>query len=235
MKCSFLQLLLEKLLFFNAHKLEAYMTVTDETQLIDRLLKGEERAYKEIMLTYQNAMRAAAYAIVGSRNADEVVQDAWLLVVRNLDGFQKRSSLKTWLITITSNLAKDRYKKNRREVLMNDLTSPSRVINDYGFSGGSDHWLAAPLAWHQDTPDAILTKDELLACIEQTLLSLPELQSSVLLLRDRLGLEQKEICNLLEISPSNARVLLHRARLKIYATVEYFEETGECLSSKDFS
>jgi RNA polymerase sigma-70 factor (ECF subfamily) len=234
MRCSFLPHLLENLLFFNASKLEDYMAVTDDTQLIDRLLKGEERAYKEMMITYQNAMRSAAYAIVGSRNADEVVQDAWLLVVRNLDGFQKRSSLKTWLITITSNLAKDRYKKNRREVLMNDLTSPAGVINDYGFSGGSDHRLAPPLAWHHDTPEALLTKDELLECIEQTLLSLPKLQNSVLLLRDWLGLELKEICNLLEISPSNARVLLHRARLKVYAAVEYFEETGECLS-KDFS
>ncbi|MOA05595.1 RNA polymerase sigma factor YlaC [compost metagenome] len=86
----------------------------------------------------------------------------------------------------------------------------------------------APFAWHQDTPEALLTEDELRECMEKTLLSLPELQSSVLLLRDRQGLELEEICNLLEISLSNVRVLLHRARLKVFATVEHFEETGQC-------
>ncbi|MNN69828.1 RNA polymerase sigma factor YlaC [compost metagenome] len=74
----------------------------------------------------------------------------------------------------------------------------------------------------------MLTEDELRECMEKTLLSLPELQSSVLLLRDRQGLELEEICNLLEISLSNVRVLLHRARLKVFATVEHFEETGQC-------
>ena len=65
-------------------------------------------------------------------------------------------------------------------------------------------------------------------CLEQTLLSLPQLQSSVLVLRERQGLELEEICNILELSLSNVRVLVHRARLKVFATVEHFEETGEC-------
>lgn len=81
---------------------------------------------------------------------------------------------------------------------------------------------------HQDTPEALLTENELRECLEHTLLSLSELQSSVLLLRERRGPELEEICNLLEISLSNVRVLLHRARLKVFATVEHFEETGEC-------
>ncbi|NWA00820.1 RNA polymerase sigma factor [Pseudomonas gingeri] len=203
------------------------MAAMDDTQLLERLLAGEQRAYKELVSTYQSAMRAVAYAIVGSRQADEAVQDAWLAVVRNLAGFQGRSSLKTWLLTITANAAKNRYKQNRREVLLDDLPSPHGTIGDERFASDG-HWALAPFSWHEDTPEALLSEDELRECLEHTLLSLSELQSSVLLLRERQGLELEEICNLLEISLSNVRVLLHRARLKVFATVEHFEETGEC-------
>ena len=203
------------------------MATADDGDLLKRLLSGEQQAFRELVIAYQSAMRAVAYAIVGSRHADEVVQDAWLSVVRNLAGFEGRSSLKTWLLTITANAAKNRYKQNRREVLLDDLPSPHGTIGDDRFSSDG-HWLLAPLAWHQDSPEALLTEDELRECLERTLISLPQLQSSVLVLRERQGLELEEICNLLELSLSNVRVLMHRARLKVFATVEHFEETGEC-------
>ena len=203
------------------------MATADDGDLLKRLLSGEQQAFRELVIAYQSAMRAVAYAIVGSRHADEVVQDAWLSVVRNLAGFEGRSSLKTWLLTITANAAKNRYKQNRWEVLLDDLTSPHGTIGDDRFSSDG-HWLLAPLAWHQDSPEALLTEDELRECLERTLISLPQLQSSVLVLRERQGLELEEICNLLELSLSNVRVLIHRARLKVFATVEHFEETGEC-------
>ena len=203
------------------------MATADDGDLLKRLLGGEQQAFRELVMAYQSAMRAVAYAIVGSRHADEVVQDAWLSVVRNLAGFEGRSSLKTWLLTITANAAKNRYKQNRREVLLDDLPSPHGTIDDDRFSADG-HWLLAPLAWHQDTPEALLAENELRECLEHTLLSLPQLQSSVLVLRERQGLALEEICNLLDISLSNVRVLVHRARLKVFATVEHFEETGEC-------
>ena len=203
------------------------MATVDDADLLKRLLNGEQQAFRELVTTYQGAMRAVAYAIVGNRHADEIVQDAWLSVVRNLSGFEGRSSLKTWLLTITANAAKQRYKQNRREVLLDDLPSPHGTIGDDRFSSDG-HWLLAPLAWHQDSPEALLTEDELRECLERTLISLPQLQSSVLVLRERQGLELEEICNLLELSLSNVRVLIHRARLKVFATVEHFEETGEC-------
>ena len=203
------------------------MDYPSDSALIARLLAGEQKAFRELVATYQGAMRAVAFAIVGSRNADEVVQDAWLAVVRNLSGFQGRSSLKTWLLTITANTAKTRLKHNRREVLLDDLPGPHGSIGEERFADDG-HWLLAPHAWHQDTPEALLTEEELRECLEITLTSLSELQSSVLLLRERQGLELEEICNLLQISLSNVRVLLHRARLKVFATLEHFEETGQC-------
>ncbi|MFJ7883277.1 RNA polymerase sigma factor [Pseudomonas sp. NPDC096917] len=203
------------------------MAAADDAELLQRLLAGEQQAFRLLVSTYQGAMRAVAYAIVGSRHADEAVQDAWLSVVRHLSGFEGRSSLKTWLLTITANAAKSCLKRNRREVLLDDLPSPHGAIDDDRF-GGDGHWLLAPSAWHHDTPEALLTEDELRECLERTLLNLPELQSSVLVLRERQGLELEQICNLLDISLSNARVLVHRARLKVFATVEHFQETGEC-------
>lgn len=199
----------------------------DDSELLSRLLAGDQQAFRTLVATYQGAMRAVAIAIVGAAHADEVVQDAWLAAVRNLDGFQGRSSLKTWLLTITANTAKSRLRKVRRDVSLDDLPAPHGSIDDSRFAADG-HWSTAPLAWHEDSPEALLAEDELRQCLEKTLLSLSELQRSVLLLRERQGLELEEICNLLEVSLSNVRVLLHRARLKVFATVEHFEETGEC-------
>ncbi|MGH8382169.1 RNA polymerase sigma factor [Pseudomonas sp.] len=203
------------------------MSVDFEARLLERLLLADQQAFRELVSTYQGAMRAVAYAILGSRQADEAVQDAWLAVVRGLPGFQGRSSLKTWLLTITANAAKTRYKQNRREMLLDDLPSPHGSVGDDRFASDG-HWLLAPSSWHEDSPEALLSQDELRECLERTLLSLSELQSSVLVLRERQGLELEEICNLLGISLSNVRVLLHRARLKVFATLEHFEETGQC-------
>nr|WP_236201524.1 RNA polymerase sigma factor [Pseudomonas pseudonitroreducens] len=203
------------------------MVQSDDSELFSRLLAGDQQAFRTLVATYQGAMRAVAIAIVGSVHADEVVQDAWLAAVRNLDGFQGRSSLKTWLLTITANTAKSRLRKVRRDVSLDDLPAPHGSIDDSRFAADG-HWSTAPLAWHEDSPEALLAEDELRECLEKTLLSLSELQRSVLLLRERQGLELEEICNLLDVSLSNARVLLHRARLKVFATVEHFEETGEC-------
>lgn len=202
------------------------MPAADDT-LLARLRSGDQQAFRELVASYQGAMRAVAFAIVGSRNADEVVQDAWLAVVRNLDGFQQRASLKTWLLTITANTGKTRLKQQRREPLLDDLPAPHGSVGAERFADDG-HWLTPPSQWDLDTPEALLTEAELRECLDKTLASLSEMQSSVLLLRERQGLELEEICNLLDISLSNVRVLLHRARLKVFATLEHFEETGQC-------
>jgi RNA polymerase sigma-70 factor, ECF subfamily len=198
-----------------------------DAQLLPRLLAGEQKAFAELVATYQSAMMAVAYAIVGRRYADEVVQDAWLAVVRNLAKFEGRSSLKTWLLTITANTAKACLRQNRRVVQLAELDAPHGSVGEERFASDG-HWLHAPQPWHEDTPEALLSASELRECLDKTLSSLSELQNSVLLLRERQGLELEAICNLLDISLSNVRVLLHRARLKVFATLEHFEETGQC-------
>ncbi|QTD31460.1 RNA polymerase sigma factor [Pseudomonas fluorescens] len=204
------------------------MTSDDESQLISRLLQGEQKAYCQLVDTYQNSMYAVAVNIVGSAQAEEVVQDAWLSVVRNLARFEGRSSLKTWLLIITANIAKSRYRNNRRELLLSPYPAPHGTLGDVPFSILDGHWLMAPLGWHEDTPEALLSESELRECLEDALQCLPEMQRNVLLMRERQGLALEEIGHLLEISPSNVRVLLHRARSKVFASMEHFEVAGHC-------
>lgn len=203
------------------------MNELDDEELVALLLKGDQPAFRHLVYRYQGAMRAVAVAIVGGSLADEVVQDSWLAVVRHLHGFAGRSALKTWLITVTANTAKTRLKQQRRQVQLDDRSGPHGAVDADRFLADG-HWRDAPASWHSDSPEELLCEQQLAECLEHTLASLSELQRSVLVLRERQGIELADICNLLDISLSNARVLLHRARLSVFATLEHYEVTGEC-------
>lgn len=203
------------------------MTELDDEELVALLLKGDQPAFRHLVYRYQGAMRAVAVAIVGSSLADEVVQDSWLAVVRHLHSFAGRAALKTWLITVTANTAKTRLKQQRRQVQLDDRSGPHGSVEADRFLADG-HWRDAPASWHSDSPEELLCEQQLADCLEHTLASLSDLQRSVLVLRERQGIELTDICNLLDISLSNARVLLHRARLSVFATLEHYEVTGEC-------
>jgi RNA polymerase sigma-70 factor (ECF subfamily) len=192
----------------------------DEAQLLGRLMQGDQSAYCDLVNAHQGAMRALASAIAGHRHVDDVVQDAWLAVVRGLSGFQGRSSLKTWVLTITANKAKCRYGRNRREGLCDSGAGGLR------FDTVSGQWLSMPSGWHEDTPEALASQEDLRLCIESVLQELSVLQGGALVLRERVGLELEEIAELLGVSLSNARVLLHRARLRVFAAIERYEASG---------
>ncbi len=203
-----------------------------DLELLPDLLAGEAAAFERLVRHYHQPMKQVAQAIIGEAQAEEAVQEAWISVVRSVRDFQGRSSIKTWLFTIVANEAKSRLRKNRydhgaREVPMDsqsgasDLFDSSRWRND-------GHWQQAPRAWHDDSPDSLLSHEEFRLCLDKTLAKLPADQKAVLTLRDYQGLELDDICNILGLTASNTRVLLHRARLTVYAMVEHFEETGTC-------
>ncbi|NWC95059.1 MULTISPECIES: RNA polymerase sigma factor [unclassified Pseudomonas] len=200
------------------------MGARDDAQLVSRLLQGERMAYCDLVSTHQGAMRAVASAIAGHRHVDDVVQDAWLAIVRGLGGFQGRSSLKTWMLTITANKAKCRYGLNRREISLDDGFCGFEAER---FCAVDGQWQEGLLSWHEDTPEALVSEDELRQCIEQALQGLSVLQSSALVLRERVGLELEEIAELLGVSLSNARVLLHRARIRVFEAIEKYQACGE--------
>lgn len=188
---------------------------TDEASLLNRLLRGEQAAYRDLVNTHQGAMLAVAYAIVGRRQADDVVQEAWLAIVRGLQHFQGRSSLKTWMLTITSNTAKGRYKARRNEASC--MASSGWIEGGGGVVESHGYAMA-----HEDSPEALLSEAQLYAVINSALEALPELQRQVLILRERSGLELEDIAMQLGLSLTNVRVLLHRARLRVFSAITAF-------------
>jgi RNA polymerase sigma-70 factor (ECF subfamily) len=190
----------------------------DEKALIADLISGDEKAFELIVSNYHNLMLSVSRAIVGEAFADEVVQDAWISAIKALPKFEGRSSLKTWLLNIVSNGAKSRVKRENRTISLDDgwqSVSPDEFDN-------TGHRLEALLPWEEATPEALLANDQLQTSIENTFQALPPLQRAALTMYDMEGIEIKEVCNILDISASNARVLLHRARTSLHQCIEQF-------------
>jgi RNA polymerase sigma-70 factor (ECF subfamily) len=200
----------------------------DEVALLARLRTGEKSAFEELVRQHHGAMKRVASAIIGEAQAEEAVQEAWIAAIRCLADFEGRSSLKTWLFSIVINEARGRLRKAKREVLLEDYPAQQEGLYDPGRFVSDGHWAQEPPLWRDDSPEALLSHEDFLRCLEEVITMLPEIQRSVLTLREYQGLEMKQICNILSISASNIRVLLHRARTKVYAMVEQFEETGTC-------
>ena len=196
-----------------------------EAEILERLLKGDESVFSQVFTKYYGSMQAVAYSIAGSVIAEEVVQEAWFSALRALPKFEGRSSLKSWLIRIVANEAKTRRRKENRsvslEAIQDNWSTDPRFTENSGWKDPSSQW-------HGDTPEELLAAEELKNCIEKQLKNLPENQLAALRLRDAGGLSMDELCNILEVSSSNVRVLLHRARDKMLQVIDHFQKTGEC-------
>jgi len=197
-------------------------TKIDDATLIQRLLAREQDAYTYVVTTYQNNLLQVARGIVGMSIAEEVVQEAWIAAFRALANFEQRSSLKTWLIRIVSNCAKTRLRQENRSINFSEFAADDETILDPANFTSRGHWQAQVSFWDFATPDELLSNDQLKACIDLTIRDLPANQRSVLTLRDMQSLEMHEICKILDISESNARVLLHRARNIVREAIDNF-------------
>ncbi len=140
--------------------------------------------------------------------------------------FEGRSTLKTWITQIVANEAKKRLGKESRQVSLDSLGNDDEHFLERFDSQG--HWSIPPANWDLSTPAEILDEKQLKQCIDETIKNLPEKQKAVFTLRYLENYSLSELCNILEISNSNIRVLMHRARLVLYQTIEHFQETGEC-------
>ncbi len=193
----------------------------NEQALIKQLISGDEQAYRHVVKNYQSSMLYVARSIVGTSIADEIVQDAWLSVIKALPKFEGRSSLKTWILRIVSNSAKSRLRKESRQFAAGDAADleilsslPSEKFNDNG------SWATPPKHWDIASPDALIASEELNNIVRRAIDKLPSLQQSIVTLREMEGLKMEDICKILEISESNSRVLLHRARTKIWQAID---------------
>lgn len=186
------------------------------------LLAHDERAFAAILDAWSSGMRRLARRFCRSDDvADEVVQESWKAVILGLPRFERRSSLKTWIFTIVANRARTRAAREGRTVPLSALGSADEdgsLDADRFASGGG--WLRPPANWDVDSPESLTLALEGSGLVTRSLEALPPMQATVVTLRDVDGLGSKEVCNLLEISESNQRVLLHRGRAKLRAAIE---------------
>jgi RNA polymerase sigma-70 factor (ECF subfamily) len=169
-------------------------------------------------------MLAVAQAHVRSRAvAEEVVQEAWMGVIRGVDGFEGRSSLKTWILRIVVNTAKTRGVREARSVPFASLGPDEPAVDPDRFRGPDDRypggWKVFPAHWQQ-LPDETLHQREALDVIVSTIASLPPAQRAVIRMRDVEGCSAEEVCAALDLSQGNQRVLLHRARSRVRSALE---------------
>mgnify|MGYP005842900187 CR=1 FL=1 len=191
------------------------------------LQAGDEAAFTRLVRRHHRALMAVARSIVGESEAEEVVQIAWIKAHRALPRFEGRSALRTWLSRIVVNEARMQLRSRRREVFYEDAFSINgEVLEDRFQPTGS--WSSPPQTWREDSPDALLMGDQLSDCLQRLLGEMPSNQRAMLEMRDSGGLDFDDICNSLKISASNARVLLHRARARVFKLVDHYNETGEC-------
>ena len=203
--------------------------------LVDALLAGDEAAFRDLVTRHHGALVRVAMRYVATRAvAEEVAQETWLAVIRNLPGFEGRSSLKTWIFTILANQARSRGVREQRVVPLSSLAghgsgafgdelTDEPAVDAERFAGRGDRWAGhwtQPPRRVEGLPEEKLDGDELRSAVERAMADLPPNQQRVMWLRDVEGWTSEEVCEALELTEGNQRVLLHRARSKVRAVLE---------------
>ena len=198
----------------------------EDALLVEGLRARDEAAFAAVMRMYGRGMLRVAEMYVSSRAvAEDVVQEAWVGVLRGIGRFEGRSSLKTWLYRIVANTAKTRGVRESRSVPFSSLgdDGDEGTVDADRFLGSGDrfpgHWAVPPQAW---APEGRLLADETLGVVERAIDKLPPAQRAVITMRDVQGFTSEEVCNALDLTETNQRVLLHRARAKVRRALEEY-------------
>jgi RNA polymerase sigma-70 factor, ECF subfamily len=202
---------------------------TDESELIERLRRGDEKAFAYLVDKHTHAMLRVARNYVSSHAiAEEVVQETWIALLKGIAKFEGRSSLQTWLFAVMANIAKTRGIKERRDqealvAAMGPTVDPARFHGPDEPRAGA--WKQPPAAF-PDCPEGSVLGRELRDVAQRELDKLPERQRTVVTLRDMLDFDSAEVCEVLDISSANQRVLLHRGRAAIRQVLEDYVTGG---------
>ena len=210
-------------------------SVNSESALLAALRSGDEDAFCALVDAYGAAMHRLARTFVrSSAVADEVVQEAWVGALRGLDRFEGRSTLKTWLLRIVANIARTYAVREARSAPFSSLDlareaseyEPALPVERFQGPDGQhpQRWVSFPVPWSSE-PDSALLAAETRKLIAETVAGLPDGQRLVISLRDIEGWDSAEVCSVLELSETNQRVLLHRARAKVRAALESYLTT----------
>jgi RNA polymerase sigma-70 factor (ECF subfamily) len=198
---------------------------SDDVALVARLRAGDEQAFATLVDGWSGWMlRLAREHVPTASVAEEVVQETWLAVLQGLDRFRGEASLRTWVYRILVNQAKRRGVRERRTVpfasLVPEDDGPS--VDPARFQGAGD---AYPGGWRQfpeEWPEQISLTREVREVVTRALTELPARQRVVVALRDLDGHTAEEVCDLLDISTGNQRVLLHRGRSVVRVHLERY-------------
>lgn len=197
----------------------------DERELLASLRAGDERAFAALVDLHGAAMLRVARLYVRDRAAaEEAVQEAWLGVFRGIERFEGRSSLRTWLLRVVANVARTKGVREARSVPFSALGDDGPSVPEDRFRGPEDrwagHWSEPPEEWGR--PEQALLSAETRAQLAAAIDALPDAQRQVISLRDVEGWSSDEVCNVLGLSETNQRVLLHRARTKVRAALDEY-------------
>lgn len=205
----------------------------EDLKLVAQLVDGDERSFTALVeATNPQMLRLARMYVSSTALAQEVVQEAWVGIIKGLPRFEGRSTLRTWMFRIVVNTAKTRGQREGRTTPFSSLegsdlgepaVSPDRFL-PAGHGRWPGHWSSLP-SNVDDVPEERLLASEAVDRVRGAIDSLPSMQAEVIRLRDVQGLRSKDVCNILGLSETNQRVLLHRARAKVRQALErYLEE-----------
>jgi RNA polymerase sigma-70 factor (ECF subfamily) len=189
--------------------------VSDERELLAGLRAGDDHAFIVLVSRHHESMVRLASTFVPASAAEEVVQDTWMAVVRGIDRFEGRSSLRTWLLRIMVNRARTTGARERRTSPVDDV---ERAV-DPGRFDQNGAWGVPPVPWTEQADDR-LAAESVRPVLRSALSGLPPMQRRVVALRDVDGLTSREVCEVLDITEGNQRVLLHRGRSRLRQALE---------------
>lgn len=211
------------------------LALVNDTHLLEMLRNSNEAAFVVLIDHYHASMfRLAKVYVSTNAVAEEVVQEAWLGVLRGIHQFQEKSSLKTWIFRILTNCAKTRALREGRSIPFSSMPDYETQFNEPAVDAhrfipaddphGKGFWIIYPQRWDNIPEDRLLSQ-ETRACINHAIEALSPVQRMVITLRDIEGWTSDEVCRFLDLSEANQRVLLHRARSKVRSALEqYFSE-----------
>ena len=204
------------------------ITTVDEMTLVAALRDRDESAFAQLVDKHTPVMLRVARGYVPSHEiAEEVVQETWIALLKGIDKFEGRSSLRTWLFAVMINIAKARGVRERRDADAAVAAFTGGTVDPARFRGVDDpypgHWLPDEVpSPFPDTPEGSVLGSELVDVARRELDKLPERQQIVVTMRDMLGFDSSEVVELLDISTANQRVLLHRGRAAVRQVLEEY-------------
>jgi RNA polymerase sigma-70 factor (ECF subfamily) len=197
--------------------------VAEDQELVERARAGDEEAFATLVRRHSPALlRLARMYVATQAQAEDVVQETWLGVLRGLERFEGRASFRTWLFRILVNRAKTAGVREHRSVpfaSFGDSGDGDEPAVDPTRFAAAGNWVSPPQRW-EDDPDTALRGREARRIAEEAIEQLPERQRIVITMRDLDGLSSDEVRNALDLSETNQRVLLHRARAKVRQALE---------------